>query len=103
MNNAERLRDARIANMTDVGILEWLINDADVSTDERARFVDMRAELARWAALHGGSCLTKKQRAFAEEVARRVVPIDTREVPRGKEVETPAVLRDLPKSPPRRP
>ena len=59
--------------------------------------------------LGGRRALTPKQRAWAEGIAegRFVEPepqyenlVSSGRVPRGREVETPAVLRDLPKRPP---
>jgi hypothetical protein len=46
--------------------------------------------------------MTATQRHWAITVVRRIMPLDAAEVPRGKPVETPAVLRDLPMAPPGR-
>jgi hypothetical protein len=92
MNNAEQRRNVRIAAMTDLELLE-LFRDADIGPGEYVAFANMRAE---------GRRLTSKQRAWAEEVARRITPIRASEAPRGAEVPTPAVLQNLPKKPPRR-
>jgi hypothetical protein len=96
MNDAERRRNVRIRAMSDEDLLNLVCASdfrEDVTSGEYAAFANMRANQ---------ETLTLKQRAWAEEVARRVVPFDARDVPRGREVETPAVLRNLPKSPPGR-
>jgi hypothetical protein len=51
--------------------------------------------------------LTTKQREWVTTVHERIVPayanlVSRGLVPRGREVETPAVLRNLPKRPPQR-
>lgn len=101
MNDAARRRDARIVAMTDVDLLEALVEgpcDGDVSADETGMLIDMLARLT--AGERYG--LSTKQRAFAEDILRRVMPLRAADAPRGREVETPAVLRNLPKSPPGR-
>lgn len=98
MNDAERRRDNRIADLNDTEILDLLCacdSDADVTVDEFVAFSSMRN------AGRGHIFLTKRQRAWAEAVAKRIVPFDSRDVPRGREVPTPEVLRVLPKRPPR--
>ncbi len=105
MNIAEEKRDLRIARMTDLDLLNVLLADqtGGVRPDERKAFEDMH----RWVADSLGTPivgrrLKPKQRTWAEEAARRIVPIDSRDVPRGKPVETPAALKNLPKAPPGR-
>jgi hypothetical protein len=105
MNVAEEKRDKRIARMFDLDLLNVLLADTtgDIKPTERAMFEDMK----RWVA-DGlgepitGRCLSTKQRSVAEDAAKRIVPIDVRDVPKGKEVPTPSVLKNLPKSPPKR-
>jgi hypothetical protein len=96
VNNAEEMRNARIATMSDLTLLRLLTTDPGVADFEASAFNDMIRYVERV------NSLSARQRAWAEEVARRVVPLDSREVPRGKEVETPAVLKHLPKTPPGR-
>lgn len=96
MNNAERRRDNRIAGMPDLELLNWVCSPAfaeDVTADEYSSFANMRTARRR---------LMPRQRAWVEEVARRVVPFDSKDAPRGREVAVPAVLQNLPKSPPGR-
>ena len=101
MNFAEQRRNVRIAAMTDRELLELLCRDDDVRPDEYAILASMRAQVLNHLGEQDGH-LSKKQRAWAEDVARRVVPLDAREVPRGRPVETPSVLQNLPKRPPPR-
>lgn len=99
VNTAERLRDERIAKMGDLELLRVLVTeprDADVTDDEFSAFVDMILHV------RAGSLLTRKQRAWAEEVARRITPVRAAEAPKGREVPTPAVLQNLPLKPPGR-
>lgn len=101
MNEAEKKRDARIAKMRDFDLLRSIVTtpkDEAVTDDEFRRFTDMLEGLKSGEI----KCLSRKQRMFAEEVARRITPIDSRDVPRGREVEPPAALRVLPKKPPQR-
>jgi hypothetical protein len=101
LNFAEQRRNVRIAAMTDRELLELLCRDDDVRPDEYAILASMRAQVLNHLGEQDGH-LSKKQRAWAEDVARRVVPLDAREVPRGRPVETPSVLQNLPKRPPPR-
>jgi hypothetical protein len=101
VNFAEQRRNVRIAAMTDRELLELLCRDDDVRPDEYAILASMRAQVLNHLGEQDGH-LSKKQRAWAEDVARRVVPLDAREVPRGRPVETPSVLQNLPKRPPPR-
>lgn len=96
MNSAEEARNKRITAMTDVALLRLLIVDVDLTDAEHEAFMDM----IHYA--ENPDPLTKKQRKWAEEVARRVVPLDANETPLGKEVPTPEVLKNLPLKPPGR-
>jgi hypothetical protein len=98
VNNAVRRRDVQIAGLTDLELLGRILKDTtgDVGPGEFAAFTSMRN------ALTGRNFLSKIQRDWAEEVARRITPIDARDVPRGRDVPTPAVLQTLPKAPPGR-
>jgi len=109
MNEGERKRDARIAGWSDVDLLRTILHDTTeaVSKGEHDAFQDMLNGLC---ALQGHEhlsegarvYLSKKQRTWAEEVARRVVPVRAADVPQGEPVITPDVLRRLPKAPPGR-
>jgi hypothetical protein len=98
MNYAEQRRNVAIAAMSDLDLLRVVTRPhaEDVSEGEFNAFVDMLA----W--VEGGAALSKKQRAWAEEAARRIVPLKAEDVPRGREVVVPDVLRHLPKKPPPR-
>jgi hypothetical protein len=105
MNDAEAKRDKRIARMTDHDLLNLLLADATggVRPDEHKAFGEMR----RWVADDLGApivgrVLSTKQRTWVEEAARRIVPVDSRDVPKGKPVEKPEVLKNLPLAPPGR-
>jgi len=101
MNDGEKKRDEKIGLMTDLALLDLLTKeprDEAISQVEVEAFQDMKQEM-----LAGRSAfLSKRQRAWVEEAAKRVVPIPASDVPRGKEVETPEVLKNLPKAPPKR-
>ena len=74
--------------------------DSALSDDEHDAFGDMLVRLE-----DGQRELTPKQRDWAEKAAERLglsVPRDNSRVPVGRPVETPAVLRNLPKRPPTR-
>lgn len=73
-------------------------NWPEISYFERTSFRQMR----EWVAATPYRTLSLKQRAWAHEVWQRLRPIDVAKVPRGREVATPAVLRNLPKKPPGR-
>ena len=88
-------------SMTDIELLTLLIADTDLPEYERSAFADMRVQITDTVG-EPDARLSKKQRAWAEEAARRVVPLRAEDVPRGKEVETPEVLRNLPTKPPGR-
>lgn len=95
MNNAETRRNLRIGAMTDLQLLGLILSDVhDLTPGEYVAFVNMRNHLREF--------LSKKEREWAEEVARRVMPYDSKDAPRGREVPLPDVLRNLPKSPPGR-
>jgi len=105
VNDAEDRRNARIAKMGDLALIDLLLaaGTDGMNTAERTAFADMRTWLAdTFGHAIEGRRLKPKQRSWAEEAARRIVPLDSRDVPRGKEVEKPAVLKDLPKVPPGR-
>ena len=98
MNFAEHRRDLRIASMLDLELLDLLLGDGEVEEDEKIVASDMRAPLLSGERRR----LSLKQRAWAEDIARRVTPISAKDAPEGRPVETPEVLRNLPKKPPRR-
>ena len=98
MNVAEKRRDERIEAMSDLALLGALIADEDLDPTERSAFSDMRGDLLSEERLG----LSKRQRAWAEEVMRRITPIRSEDVPAGRPVATPAVLQNLPKRPPPR-
>lgn len=85
-------------------VLDHPDHDRELGPEAVAAFEGMLDDLnaRRWPKL------TDKQRAWVRKVADRLdvyVPGDgarplAPEIPRGREVETPAVLRDLPKRPP---
>ena len=105
MNTAEARRDDRIAKMGDLDLLNLLLADATdgVRPDERTAFTDMRGQLAdAFGEPITGRRLSQKQRAWAEEAARRIVPLRAEDVPRGREVPPPEALKNLPKAPPGR-
>ncbi len=94
------MRDKRIAAMTDRALLDWLIaadHDSDVTPAEFDAFTSMRRGLSVVFAR-----LTSAQRRWAEDVVRRAMPFSAADAPRGREVETPAVLKNLPLKPPGR-
>jgi hypothetical protein len=99
MNAAEAERDKRIAAFTDIELLSALLEDEELVEGERVAFDNMRESLTGppWR-----NKLTAAQRTWAEKVMRRIMPLDARLVPRGKEVLVPDVLRHLPKDPPGR-
>lgn len=86
---------------SDLALLSRILqpgNDPELSPYEKAAFTGMQQDLQS-----GQVALTLRQRAFATEVEKRLQPFDTSKVPRGREVITPAVLRQpLPKRPPGR-
>jgi hypothetical protein len=97
---------------SDLALLRSILspaNDPEVSAYERGAFAEMLAQLE---GVGGDGCskcnsqfisrLAPKQRAWANDVAARLKPIDVSKVLRGREVPTPAVLQKLPKSPPKR-
>jgi hypothetical protein len=100
MNAAEAARDARIASLSDAALLTEVLGkarDEALTASEYDRFKEM-ALLVRersWV-------LTTRQRAWLEEAARKVLPLDSALVPRGREVPTPEVLKKLPLKPPGR-
>lgn len=103
MSLAEDKRDARIAAMDDGTLLEVVLESGELSETETHAFADMKAGLENYE-MEAGEVgrLSKRQRAWLEEVGRRVVPIRAEDAPRGREVPTPEVLKNLPKRPPGR-
>jgi hypothetical protein len=101
VNEAEKQRDARIRGLDDVDALALLLDHEDdehISERERVVFEEMRGKLDRGDV----SCLSKAQRSWVDDVLRRVVPLDSRLIPKGRPVVTPPVLLNLPKKPPGR-
>jgi hypothetical protein len=95
---AEQDRLQRIALLGDDEALRILIDSDDISEREEEAFKEMQEALARGRL----SRLTFSQRAWVQDALKRVVPLDSTLVPRGKPVVTPEVLRNLPKRPPGR-
>lgn len=93
---AEKLRDERIAKLTDLELLRVLAKAAD---DGELTEVECSMCADYFAVVRSGRAL-KKGRPWAEQVARRVMPLKAAEVPQGRHVPTPAVLLNLPKKPP---
>ena len=94
-------RDARtekIAKMTDRAIVVLLLREESLSDGARKAFSEMLAWLDRGE----GRGLSVKQREWVESALLEYTPIAAADVPRGREVETPAVLKNLPTKPPRR-
>jgi hypothetical protein len=84
---------------SDLALLRGILspgNNPEVTPYERGAFEGMVRDL------HTASRLTDRQRAWANDVAARLKPIDVSKVPRGREVATPPALQNLPKSPPRK-
>ncbi len=101
MNRAEEIRNAEIAKLTDADLLTRIVTsprDEEMRDAEFNAFVDMLRDLKAKRQQY----LSVRQRQWAEQVCRRITPIRAADVPRGREVVTPAVLRDLPKVPPGR-
>jgi hypothetical protein len=101
MDSAIERRNARIALLPDLALLRALgaeegVRDEGLSDVEFTAFVDMLRDVK------AGLSLTPKQREWAEDAARRILPYAAEDTPRGREVLTPEVLKNLPKSPPRR-
>lgn len=99
MNYAEERRNRQIAVLPDLVLLNRVLDDDETTPDERKAFDEMRANLLSGERRR----LSQRQRSWVEEVARRLTPISAADVPRGNPVETPEVLRHLPKKPPGRP
>ena len=94
-------RDARtekIAKMTDRAIVLLLLQEESLSDGARKAFSEMLAWLDRGE----GRGLSVKQREWVESALLEYTPMSAADVPRGREVAIPAVLRNLPKKPPRR-
>ncbi len=94
-------RDARtekIAKMTDKAIINSLLKE-DLADGARKAFEEMKTWLDRGE----GRGLSVKQREWVESALLEHTPIAAADVPRGREVQAPEVLRNLPlKPPPRR-
>jgi hypothetical protein len=93
-------RDARtekIAKMTDKAIVALLLKE-ELSEGARIAFLEMNS----WLAQGEGRGLSIKQREWVESALLEYMPLNASDVPRGKEVETPAVLKNLPLKPPKR-
>jgi hypothetical protein len=101
MNSGEQARDARIKALDDVALLGQLSADA---ADAELNDVECGMVADMYAQAREGRRLTKKQRGWAEDIARRVFPILASDVPKGNRVETPVLLRraNLPMKPPGR-
>jgi hypothetical protein len=104
MNLAEARRDELILSMDDSDLLKVVLGK---SRDEALSAVEYDAFKEMQSLLMTGErqVLSLSQRAWVEEAARRVMPIDSSLVPRGREVEPPASLRreNLPLKPPSKP
>jgi hypothetical protein len=93
-------RDARtekIAKMTDRGIVLLLLKE-DLRPETRKAFEEMLAWLDRGE----GRGLSVRQREWVESALLEYTPISAADVPRGKEVPKPEVLKKLPMKPPGR-
>ena len=88
-------RVAIIAAMSDEALIRALMADDELTDQEREAF-------QRWRDQGWDIRLTRQQRTWAEEVMLRLMPIPTASVPEGRPVDTPEVLRNLPKRPPTR-
>ena len=98
----------------DISMLSELLDRhaEELSETEVEAFADMRFDLQAYGGMEIPSKpkyqqLTDKQRTWVTSVHERIVPqyenlVSRGLVPRGREVETPAVLRNLPKRPPTR-
>lgn len=96
--NFRDVRTEKIAKMTDKAIVILLLKE-DLGDDTRRAFSEMLAWLDRGE----GRGLSIKQREWVESALLEYLPISAADVPRGREVPTPEVLRKLPlKPPPRR-
>ena len=91
-------RPGIIAALTDRELLDKLLADDELTEYERSAFADWRGKITtgEWRGL------MHRPRSWAEEVALRLMPIPADAVPRGREVATPDVLKNLPKRPPMR-
>jgi hypothetical protein len=98
------------AREEDLRQLTELLEDhgGELADSEREAFTDMRAALRAFPAdAEGRRQLSAKQREWLRGVRDRLVPqyenlVSAGNVPRGREVPTPAVLQILPKKPPTR-
>lgn len=101
MNLAEEKRNRLISQLPDVALLKKIVEDSEVDEREKKEFTRMHDEIRAGERMR----LSGKQRAWAEDVLRRLTPIVAGDAPRGREVVQPECLRpeNLPKRPPRRP
>lgn len=99
----------------DLALLGELVDGhaGELTATESDAFEDMRLDLLAYGAVvdehspRGQRELTERQRAWARSVRERFAPtyqnlVSSGQVPRGREVPLPQVLRDLPKRPPTR-
>lgn len=94
-----------VADATDIALLKSVLNAPGISPDERAECIDNLDRIT-----HRGGKLSKKVRSQAQAIADRCGVqvaanlVSRGLVPRGREVETPFVLRreNLPMKPPGR-
>lgn len=93
---------AEIAALTDEALLKRAVDSDEIESDEKAAFIDMRANFLDHLGEPTDWRLSRKQRRWVEEAVLRVTPVLAADVPRGREVKTPAVLQNLPKKPPPR-
>jgi|SRR5579859_4827115 len=85
----------------DLAMLDRILaphNQPEMSQSEYEAFVEMRSILLS----SGRHVLSRKQRLWAEDADKRLRALPASEVPRGREVPIPEVLRVLPLRPPHR-
>jgi hypothetical protein len=86
---------------SDLALLRSILspgNEPELSAYELAAFGGMLSDLLSAKI----SRLSDRQRQWTNDVAARLKPLDAKKVLRGREVPTPTVLQNLPKSPPKR-
>jgi hypothetical protein len=100
MNFAEEKRNRMIAQLPDVALLNRIVEDDEAAPQEKEQFKRMADEIRAGERMR----LSGKQRAWAEDVLRRLTPISATDVPKGKLVVEPECLRreNLPLKPPPR-
>lgn len=94
----------------DLRLLEDLLgnHDHELSPTELEAFAGMRDDLLAYGSGNGYRDLTEPRRSWLQRTLARIAPqyenlVSRGLVPRGREVPTPAVLQNLPKSPPGKP